>query len=49
VIVDSASEIAHFLFDGEHTFQKYSFNQLERENKNSGNEMKSLLNLMRKM
>jgi hypothetical protein len=49
VIVDSAAEISYFLFDGYNDYQKYSFNSLERENKNTGNEVKSLVNLMRKL
>ena len=49
VIVDGGAEIAHFFFDGEETFQSFSFSALEKENKNSANEIKSMISLMNKM
>lgn len=45
-IVDSSSELAYFLFDGDSNFQTFSFNALERENRNAGNDMKALVSLM---
>lgn len=49
VIVDEGSEIVHFYFHGEDTYQSYSFGQLERENKNSTNELKSIVSVMNRM
>lgn len=46
VIVDSSSELAYFLFDGEANFQTFSYNALERENSNKNNDMKALVSLM---
>ena len=48
VIVDSAAEIAYFAFDGMQKYQMFSFNALERENRNQGNDIKALVSLMSK-
>lgn len=45
VIVDSALEIAHFMFDGQTDFQSVSFNGLERENNNK-NDFKEVMKLV---
>ena len=49
VVVDAGSEVCHFLFDGDTSYQMFSFNSLEREGKGSGGEVKSLINLMSRM
>lgn len=48
VIVDPAAELAYFFFDGQTTYQTYSYNSLEREN-TSTNEVKSIVSLMNKI
>lgn len=49
VIVDSSIEVAHFMFDGQQTFQQYSFAALERENTNSAREVKNIMQVLGKM
>ncbi len=48
VIIDPSAEISYFLFDGFDKYQMFSFNSLERENRNQGNDIKSLVSLMSK-
>lgn len=45
VIVDSSAEIAYFIFDGETSYQMYSFRSLEKENSNAKRDMKDLMSL----
>jgi hypothetical protein len=45
VIVDPAAELAYFFFDGQTTYQTFSYNSLEREN-TSASEVKSIVSLM---
>lgn len=45
-IVDSSSELVYLFYDGEESFQTFSYNALERENRNSGNDLKALVSLM---
>jgi hypothetical protein len=47
VIVDPAAELAYFFFDGQTTFQTFSYSSLEREN-TSTSEVKSIVSLMNK-
>ena len=49
VIVDSSIEVAHFMFDGQQSFQQYSFAALERENGNSAKEVKNIMQVLGKM
>lgn len=46
VILDSSSELAYMFFDGEANYQTFSYNALERENRNNGNDMKALVSLL---
>ena len=46
VILDPGSEIAYFKFDGFSKYQPFSYSSLERENRNQGNDIKSLVSLM---
>jgi len=48
VIVDSASEIVYFKFDGIDKYQMFTYSSLERENRNQGNDIKALVSLMSK-
>jgi hypothetical protein len=48
VIIDTSTEIVHFFFDGEEDYQTFSFASLEREARNSNNDIKSLVSLMNK-
>ena len=48
VIVDSSSEIAHFLFDKDKTFHTISFSALERENSNATKQFKEMLKAVQK-
>ena len=48
VVVDNSQEIVHFNFDGFTATQSFSYNALERENRNQGNDIKSLVSLMSK-
>lgn len=48
VIVDSSSEIAHFLFDKDKTFHTVSFSALERENSNATKQFKEMLKAVQK-
>ena len=47
VIVDPATEVAYFRFDGEEDWETYSFRSLEKEN-SSASDVKSLISLMDK-
>lgn len=49
VIVDPSIEVAYFKFDGEKSFQKYSFTALERENSNATREVKNIMQVMSRM
>jgi len=48
VVVDSSTQIAHFLFDGQKSYQSVTFNGLEREN-SAKTDTKEILKLMNKM
>ena len=48
IIVDSGSEIVYFLFDAFQQYHTYSFNALERENRNVANDVKAITSLMSK-
>jgi hypothetical protein len=47
VIVDPAAELAYFFFDGQTTYQTFSYSSLEREN-TATSEVKSIVSLMNK-
>lgn len=49
VIVDNAAEVVYFAFDGMDDLQTYSYRELERENRNQGNDIKSLVSVMNKI
>jgi hypothetical protein len=49
VIVDPGSELVHFFFDGQSSYQTFSYSSLERENRNMGNDVKAIVSLMSKM
>ena len=46
VIVDTSSQMAHFLFDGHTDFQTVSFSGLEKENTNSERKFKEMLKVI---
>ena len=46
VILDNSSELAYILYDGESSYQTYSYTALERENRNNANDMKALVSLL---
>lgn len=46
VIVDPASEMAYFFFDGNNDYQTFTFASLERENSNPQRDMKNMLSLL---
>lgn len=47
VVVDPASELAYFFFDGQDSFQTFSYAALEREARNPNNELKAMVSLMK--
>lgn len=49
VIVDNSTQIAHFLFDGQQSFQSITFKSLERENTNKANDFKEMLKLVNRI
>ena len=51
VVVDTASQVTHFLFDGSNDFQSVSFSGLEREGKGigGGNDLKDVLKLVQRV
>lgn len=49
VIVDNSTQIAHFLFDGQQSFQSITFKSLERENSNKANDFKEMLKLVNRI
>lgn len=49
VVVDNSSQLAHFLFDGQQSFQTITFKSLERENSNKSAEFKEMLKLVNKI
>ena len=46
VVVDNASQIAHFFFDGSTDFESISFSGLEKENSNSERKFKEMLKVI---
>ena len=49
VVVDNSSQLAHFLFDGQQSFQTITFKSLERENINKSAEFKEMLKLVNRI
>ena len=49
VVVDNSTQIVHFLFDGQYSFQSVTFRSLERENTNKSAEFKEMLKLINKI
>lgn len=49
IVVDTASEIAYILYDGQKEFQTYTFRALEREGSNPERQFKEFLKATKKM
>ena len=49
VVVDVATEVAHFMIDGQREYQVYTFSALDRENGNSEKQFKNILKAVNKL
>ena len=48
-IVDSSSQVAHFIFDGDPDFQSVTFSALERSGSNDERKFKEMLKTINRM
>lgn len=49
IVVDDSSEVAHFMYDGQSSYQTVTYTGLERENANSARQFKEILKAVQRI